>query len=189
MAVPGINGTANYPVYTPGRTKKNTTSTSFDQQINQKKAGGTLTLHWFDTPEGDKPLGAIGRGEGGSMTVYKPKDFDPENPVYKVKTWDADGNVTERMVDLKNVDVKNSDREEMFAYSCYLTDSGQYPEAQDTFCRIPNPNGQPDGGVLDSFKTEKYNWLELARSFMQMQYNGGNIQGYLDFKKFVDFFE
>ena len=189
MAVTGIIGTANYPVYTPGRVKKNTESASFDQQINQKKMGGTITLHWFDTQEGDESLGAIGMDDGGSRTVYKPKDFDPENPVYKVKTWDADGNVTERMVDLKNVDAKNCDREEMFAYSCFLTDSGQYPEAQDTFCHIPNPNGQPDGRLIDSFKTEKYNWLELARSFMQMQYDGGNIQGYLDFKKFVDFFE
>ncbi|MDE7310437.1 MAG: hypothetical protein K2N87_02270, partial [Eubacterium sp.] len=25
------------------------------------------------------------------LTVYQPKDFDPANPVYKVKVWDKSG--------------------------------------------------------------------------------------------------
>lgn len=187
MSVAGINGTANYPVYTTGKVTRNVPNNSFSQQINQAKAGNTHTLHWFDTSEGDTPLGALGDKGNSSITVYKPKDFDPENPVYKVKIWDAEGNVTERMVDVSKVDAKSSDRADMFAHACYLTDSGQYPEAQNTFCRIPTSDEQL-GNVSDSFKAEKYNWLELAKSFMQMQYGAGNLKGYLDYKKFVDFF-
>ena len=185
MSVAGINGVANYPDYTPGKARRNVQNNNFNQQINQAKAGGVHTLHWFDAPEGDKPLGALG-DKGGSITVYKPKDFDPENPVYKVKIWDAEGNVTERMVDVSKVDAKNSDRADMFAYACYLTDSGQYPEAQSTFCRISIPDEQPEN-LSASFKAGKFNWLELAKCFMQMQYDAGNLKGYLDYKKFADF--
>lgn len=187
MSVAGINGIANYPVYIPGKATGGVSNNNFSSQINQTKTGNIHTLHWFDTPEGDKPLGALGDKGNSSITVYKPKDFDPENPVYKVKTWDAEGNVTERMVDVSKVDVKNSDRADMFAYACYLTDNGQYPEAQNTFCRIPIYDEQPEN-LSDSFKAGKFNWLELAESFMKMQYDAGNLQGYLDFKKFVDFF-
>lgn len=188
MSVAGINGIANYPVYIPGKATGGVSNNNFSSQINQTKTGNIHTLHWFDTPEGDKPLGALGDKGNSSITVYKPKDFDPENPVYKVKTWDAEGNVTERMVDVSKVDVKNSDRVDMFAYACYLTDNGQYPEAQNTFCRIPIYNEQPEN-LSDSFKAGKFNWLELAKSFMKMQYDAGNLPGYLDLKKFVDFFE
>lgn len=187
MSVAGINGTANYPVYTQSKATGNVPNNNFSQQINQAKAGSVHTLHWFDTSEGDKPLGALGDKGNSSITVYKPKDFDPENPVYKVKMWDAEGNVTERMVDVSKVDVKNSGRADMFAYACYLTDIGKYPEAQSTFCRIPISNEQPEN-LSDSFKTEKFDWLELAKNFMQMQYGAGNLKGYLDYKKFVDFF-
>ena len=103
MSVAGINQTANYSVYTPEKTKGNVANNNFSQQINQAKAN-VYTLHWFDTTEGDKPLGALGDKGNSSITVYKPKDFDPENPVYKVKVWDADGNMTERMVDVSKVD-------------------------------------------------------------------------------------
>jgi len=187
MSVMEINGAANRPIYTPGKAARGVPDNSFSRQMNRAQEGNTLTLHWFDAPEGDKPLGALGDKGNGSITVYKPKDFDPENPVYKVKTWDAEGNVTERKVDVSKVDVKNSDRADMFAYACYLTDSGQYPEAQSTFCRIPISNEQPEN-LSDAFKAGKFNWLELAKSFMQMQYDAGNIQGYLSYKKFVDFF-
>lgn len=187
MSVAGINRTANYPVYAQGKAKGNESDNNFTRQINRKKAGNIHTLHWFDTSEGDKPLGALGNEGNSSITVYKPKNFEPENPVYKVKMWDAEGNVTERMVDVSEVDVKNSDRADMFAYACYLTDSGQYPEAQSTFCRIPTSDERSEN-VSYSFQSGKFNWLELAKSFMQMQYDAGNLQGYFAYRKFVDFF-
>jgi len=188
MSVSGIGAANDYPVYRPGKAAGNVSDNNFSRQMNRMEAGNIHTLHWFDTPEGDKPLGALGDKGNSSITVYKPKDFDPENPVYKVKTWDAEGNVTERMVDVSKVDVTNCDRADMFAYACYLTDSGQYPEAQSTFCRIPVSDEQPEN-LSDSFQAGKFNWLRLAENFMQMQYDAGNLQGYLAYRKFVDFFK
>ena len=48
---------------------------------------------------------------------FSSKDFDPAHPVYKVKVWDADGNVTERMVDISKVDPGNCDTVDMYAYA------------------------------------------------------------------------
>lgn len=48
-------------------------------------------------------------GTDYSLTVYQPNDFEPAIPVYKVKAWDKDGNVTERMVDVSKIDKKTSD--------------------------------------------------------------------------------
>ncbi len=62
---------------------------------------------------------------GSSYSVYKTPDFDPENPVYKVKIWDKSGNVTERMVDVSKVDPKNCDTMEMYAYTADLKESGK----------------------------------------------------------------
>lgn len=45
-------------------------------------------------------------GTDYSLTVYQPNDFEPAIPVYKVKAWDKDGNVTERMVDVSKIDKK-----------------------------------------------------------------------------------
>ena len=62
---------------------------------------------------------------GSSISVYKTPDFDPANPVYKVKTWDREGNVTEQMVDVSKVDPKNCDTAEMYAYTANLKESGK----------------------------------------------------------------
>lgn len=62
---------------------------------------------------------------GSSISVYKTSDFDPANPVYKVKTWDREGNVTEQMVDVSKVDPKNCDTAEMYAYTANLKESGK----------------------------------------------------------------
>lgn len=60
MSVARINGIANYPVYIPGKTTGGVSNNNFSSQINQTKTGNIHTLHWFDMPEGDKPLGALG---------------------------------------------------------------------------------------------------------------------------------
>ena len=54
--------------------------------------------------EGYTVVGAWGDAQTGtSTTVYKPADFDESNPVYRVKIWDSYGNVTERDVNLNEV--------------------------------------------------------------------------------------
>ncbi len=52
-------------------------------------SGKTYTIRGvFDKSEG-RVVGASG-GVNNSYTVYEPRDFDPEHPMYKVKIWDED---------------------------------------------------------------------------------------------------
>ena len=188
----GINGISAgyYPTaYTNINTPEITEAASFadimGKTANVNNSQG-LTFHWFNSEEGDKAIGACGLKGGGSATVYKPADFDPENPVYKVKTWDAAGNVTEeRMVDISTVDPQNSSFLDMLAYSGYLADSGEYPGAFGAFIdSTANPHGP--GSVYDSY-LDKMDWKSIAKYYMQLQYDLGNISGYMYYKKFWDF--
>ena len=183
MNVGGI--TSNYPMeYGMKKTRNTTPDDCFASRMESVSKGQGFTLHWFDNEEGDKPLGACGL-EGGSATVYKPVDFDPENPVYKVRVWDAEGNMTERMVDVSKVDPQKSDFLDMYAYVCHLTDSGEFPDAQSTFMRASaNPHGP--GSVYDSY-LDKMNWVEVVKYTMQVQYDVRNMASYMDYKKFWDF--
>lgn len=177
MNVGGV--TSNYPIGYEARKTQKTTS----EQI--------FTLHCLNNESGEKPIGAKGLENGGSTTVYKPINFDSANPVYKVRIWDAEGNMTERMVDISQVDPKNCDVIDMYTYACHLTDSGEFPDAQFTFFRAScfkqvmenpsNPSGIRDNGL------DKHNWVNIVKDAMQMQYDAGNLVGYLDYKKFWDF--
>lgn len=43
-------------------------------------------------------------GAESSISVFKTKDFDPANPMYKVKMWDVQENETEQLVDISKID-------------------------------------------------------------------------------------
>ena len=190
MNVGGI--TSNYPIgYEARKTHKTTPEQSFANTMGKTanvNSSQGLTFHWFKNDEGDKAIGACGLKGGGSATVYKPADFDPENPVYKVKVWDAAGNVTtECMVDASKVDPHNSNFLNMLAYSGHLADSGEYPDAFGAFIdSTANPHGP--GSVYDSY-LDNMNWKSIAKYYMQLQYDLGNISGYMYYKKFWDFLE
>ena len=86
----------------------------------------TAILHGSDEETGDIAIcSGVDIENNSSITVYKTQDFDPDNPVYKVKTWDKDGNVTERMIDVSKVDPKSCDTAEMYAYTSNLKESGK----------------------------------------------------------------
>lgn len=150
-------------------------------------AGGAFVLHYFDNEAGDRTVGAS-CGRDYSISAYIPRDFDPENPFYKVKVWDKDGNVTERMVDLSKVDPENSDFIDMFAYSSYLESSGKCPGAQDAFMGSHGDPYDMDGMSYDDL-FDKTNWMGRLKDMMQMQYRSGNLEGYLKYKNFRDFLE
>lgn len=181
-----------YPTgYETGKTSTAASANAFGNQmanVSDTKATN-MTLHCFDNDEGDTVVGAIGHSDGSSVTVYKPKDFDSENPVYKVKIWDAEGNVTERMIDISEINLKKCDYTEMFAYTSHLSDSGEYPDAQKKFMMASNIARAEDSSYTyeDMFQTE--DWLKVIKSAMQMQYDLGNLKGYLDYKKFLDFLQ
>ena len=175
--------------YTTGKTKKPQAENAFALQNHtvqkSQMPGGAFVLHYFDNEEGDRSLGAA-CGTDYSVTVYEPKDFDPANPVYKVKLWDKDGNVTERMVDVTKVDPANSDFIDMYAYSCYVTQNGSCPNAESAFMGADMGSYGPDGRTYKDLFAAK-NWIKEVGDMMDMQYNAGNMQGYLFYKKFFDF--
>ena len=93
------------------KTERNMTEGNFARQVAEAaQAAGeaTATLHGAD--EGSRDITVSSWADvvnGASVSVYKTPDFAPENPVYKVKTWDKSGNVTEQMADVSKVDPKN----------------------------------------------------------------------------------
>lgn len=187
MRIDGI-GTTGYSVigHETRRTKKNVQDRNFVGQIGST-AGAQITnftLHISNEEDG-KAIGSMA-DQDSSVTVYKTKDFDSANPVYKVKVWDAAGNVTERMVDISKVDPKNCDEIDMFAYSSHLADSGKCSNAQRAFIGAKSNYGSSNSG---SNLFGKENWVDVVKEMMQMQYDTGNLKGYLDYKKFLDFLQ
>ena len=99
MNVNGI-GAAGYPAagYETRRTGRNVAGGRFAEQAAEA-AQATATLHGADEGSGDIAISSWADVvSGSSISVYKTQDFDAANPVYKVKTWDKSGNVTEQII-------------------------------------------------------------------------------------------
>lgn len=199
MYLNGINA-LNYlqGSYGLGSVRPKTSTLTF-QDVLQKAAGrstpvgnytsSAMQLHGkADAGTGEQVVGSfINVQAGTSSAIYKPADFDLANPVYHVKTWDADGNMTERTVDISKVNSRNSDYVDMYTYSWHLNNSGQYPQAQLKFAFA---NAYQQALLGNSYQTcmpTKTNWVSVVNSLMQNQYSAGNLQGYLDYSKFLGF--
>ncbi len=189
MSVSAI-GTAQYLAAEYGAQKaaRRTAGKSFsgymDNMVQKTQMpSGTFELHISNDIDG-KVIGA-GCGNDYSFTVYEPEDFDPDNPVYKMKVWDRDGNVTEQMADMSKVDSKNSDYLNMFAYSSYLTAMGMYPGAQSAFMGASAFQYGMDGLSYGSL-FGRTNWMNVLQNAMQTQYSAGNLQGYMNYKGYYD---
>ncbi len=151
-------------------------------------AGNNIVLHGTDTAEGDEAVTAWANvAAGTSMTVYRPREFDPEHPVYKVKMWEESGEVRECMVDIAKVDPANANVLEMFAYSAHLGSSGEYPGALERFLMAQAHQRDSVKGYGAKNLFDKTDWLKVLQEVMQMQYSVGNLKGYLDYKGFRDF--
>ena len=149
------------------------------------------TLHGDDEETGDIAVYSnIDFVNGKSITVYKPKDFDSDNPVYKVKMWDASGNVTEEMVDVSKVNPKNSDTIEMYAYCANLKENGQ-GNFVDTVLKaaVAKAVKNAENKSVSWNFAEKMDWVEIANEIMESSYRYGDIKGYMGWKKFVDLLE
>lgn len=191
----GINGieAAGYPAsgYEARKTEKNMTGGNFTKQMTEAaQAAGqaTAVLHGADEGSGDIAVSAWADVvSGSSISVYKTPDFDPENPVYKVKTWDKSGNVTEQMVDVSKVDPKNCDTAEMYAYTANLKESGN-GSFEDTVLKaavakaVKNAEQRNSGSWNFSEKTD---WVKIVNDIMQSEYRYGDLKGYMEWKKFL----
>lgn len=167
-----------------GETKSTEEKRAADNAQKTQATGGGFVLHISNEQDGEA-IGAV-CGTDYSATVYKPKNFDAENPVYKVKIWDKDGNATERMVDVAKVDPQNSDFIDMFAYTSHLTDIGECPSAQSAFMSSShNQHGMDERSCKALF--QQTDWVSQLADAMQTQYAAGNIEGYWHYRPFWDF--
>ena len=184
MSVTGI-GAAGYPAagYATRKTERNVSGESFAKQAAQ----ATATLHGAEEGSGDITIFSGAEVvSGSSYSVYRTQDFDPENPVYKVKTWDKSGNVTERMVDVSKVDPKNCDTAEMYAYTADLKESGK-GSFEDTVLKAVVAKSVKDAESRSgtwSFST-KMNWVDIVKDIMKSEYNYGDLKGYMEWQKFL----
>lgn len=194
---------------TEHRTESNKTRNDIIDIIEKSKGGNNFSekmgnviqtngntppavLHGDDEETGDIAVSSWADVVNGtSVTVYKTQDFDPENPVYKVKVWDKEGNVTERMVDVSKVDAKNCDTIEMYAYTSYLKDSGKgdFKETvlKAAIAKAAKNAEQRSSGTWDF--SEKIDWVAAVKEIMQSAYSYGDFKGYLEWKKFLGFLE
>lgn len=195
MYLDGINlGGINYMNYLTGYgmggVSQRTTGLNF-ADVFQKAAGTgrTVTLHGkADAGTGEQVVGSFVNVQSGtSSAIYKAKDFDAANPVYHVKTWDMDGNMTERMVDISKINPRSCDDVDMYTYSWHLNNSGQYPQAQLKFAAARAYQQALLGSNFQTGISATTNWANVINSLMQTQYNVGNLQGYMDYKKFLGF--
>ena len=193
MSVSGI-GTIGYPIagYDTRKTERNDAGRNFAKQAAEaaQATGQTSTaiLHGSDEETGDIAICSnVDIVNNSSITVYKTQDFDLDNPVYKVKTWDKDGNVTERMIDVSKVDPKNCDTAEMYAYTANLKESGK-GSFEDTVLKAAVAkavkNAEQRNSDAWSFST-KMNWVDIVKDIMQSEYSYGDLKGYMEWQKFL----
>ncbi len=151
-------------------------------------SSNTLVLHGTDTAEDGEVVTAWANVvTSTSMTVYRPQGFDPQNPVYKVKMWDASGKETEYMIDISKINPADCNVPEMYAYCAHLSSTGECPEALEKFLMA-------HAHYKDSVKNygaenllDKTNWLKVLEDVMKMQYKAGNLKGYMAYKGFLGF--
>ena len=194
MSVSGI-GTAGYPVagYETRKTERNVTGGSFAKQAAEAaQATGqtsTATLHGSDEEMGDIAICSnVDVVNSSAITVYKTQDFDPNNPVYKVKTWDKDGNVTERMVDVSKVDPNNCDTVEMYAYAANLIESGK--GSFEDIMRIVGSAKDRGRENCESWSySTKMNWVDILKDITQELYDVKDFKSYLEWKTFLGLLE
>ncbi len=191
MNVNGI-GVTGYPEagYETRKTERNVAGGKFAEQAAE--AAQTATLHGADEGTGDIAVSSWADVvSGSSISVYKTPDFDASNPVYKVKTWDKSGNVTEQMVDVSKVDPKNCDTAEMYAYTANLKESGK-GSFEDTVLKAAVAkavkNAEQRNSATWSF-SEKTDWVKIVNDIMQSEYSYGDLKGYMEWKKFLGFLD
>lgn len=196
MNLNGI-GTARYlaSAYEKGKTSGNKAGADFAKQAAdavQAAGRSTAVLHGAEEGSGDIAVSSWADVVNGtSISIYKPQDFNPDNPVYKVKTWDKAGNVSEQMVDVSKVDPGNCDTAQMYAYTCHLKESGK-GSFEDTVLKaavaksVKNAE-QKSAGSWDF--SSKFDWIEIVKDIMQSEYRYGDMKGYMEWKQFLGLLE
>ncbi len=189
-------GAAGYLMsgYETRKTERNVAGGNFAKQAAEAaQAAGQAAAILHGAEEGSGDVTVFSGAElvsGSSYSVYRTQDFDPENPVYKVKIWDKAGTVTERMVDVSKVDPKNCDTIEMYAYTADLKESGK-GSFEDTVLKAVVAKSVKDAENSSgtwSF-SEKFDWAKIVNGLMQSAYHYGDLKGYMEWKQFLGFLD
>lgn len=188
-----INGicTAGYPAagHETRKTGRNAAGMNFAKQAAAAQA--EAALHGADAASGDIAVfSSADIASGSSVSVYKTPDFDPQNPVYKVKIWDRAGKVTEQMVDVSKVDPQNCDTIEMYAYTANMKESGK-GSFENTVLKAAVAKAVKDAedrSAAWSF-SKKLDWTKIVSDVMQSEYRYGDLKGYMEWKKFLGLLE
>lgn len=183
MNVGGV--TANYSME-QGVQKTRRKGTGFAETIDraaQDNIGGTDAEN-----SGEKVVFRWLYSENGSTgEVSKTQAGTPEHPIYRVKSWDAAGNLTERVIDVSQVDPRNCDTYEMYAYTAHAkeTGKGSFEETvlKTAVAKAAADLEQKTSGLWDYCKN--VNWAETVQELMQSAYDYGDLKGYLEWKKFL----
>ena len=195
MNVGGIS--TNYSAaYDAEKAQKVGSTGDFAEKIAGAAQGSgteaTAAAHGSDEKSGDVAVfSTLYTDSGSKYTVYKTQGFDSENPVYKVKIWDAAGNVTERMIDASKIDPNNCDTFEMNVYAAHLKESGKgdFKETvlKAAITRAAAHLNQKSSASWDY--STKTNWVDIVKDIMQSAYDYGDFKGYMEWKKFLSFLE
>ena len=142
------------------------------------------TLHWFDDTQGNEAVMSTSLAGGGSLTVYKPADFNPKDPKYLVKTWDSEGNVTEEEVSLNKADPSNATYVQMAAYSAYAAKQKLVQNADGLFLAATSNLCFGTDNIHD-----KMDFTQIVNNTAQEQLESKNWHMYMQLNTLADFFE
>ena len=187
MSIAGING-YNYSNYYTG-TKRNTAKANGMNSgllSNVSSTSSNITLHMSDGGNSGNALTAMGFPDGTSASVFQADDYNPADPEYRVRYWDKDGNYTDIMVKVKDIDPQNASYLEMLAYTTYGDVEGLTKNA---FGNFMSAAGGVNGDLsynADSINGKK-DYMSTIREYMQLQYESNNLSGYLSYKELYDY--
>ena len=195
MNVSGV--TTNYSTaYDTEKVQNAGTDKNFANKIanaaQTKGTGETSAAHGSDEESGDTAVFQVLYTDSGiKYTVYKTKDFSPENPIFKVKIWDAEDNVTERLIDAMKVNPKNCDTFEMEVYAAHLKETGKGDFVGSVLsAAIAKAAAHLEQKSYSSWDySTTINWVDAVKHVMQSSYDYGDLKGYMEWKKFLSFLE
>ena len=144
--------------------------------LNAECVSSNITLNFSGTEESGNALTAVGF----------PDNYNQANPEYRVRYWDKEGNYTDTNVTINSVEPSNASYLEMLAYTTYSDVQGMTSNAYGNFLQAAN--GVNGDITYDSNSiNEKKDYISMVKEFMQLQYDCGNLAGYLSFKEFYDY--
>lgn len=181
-----------YGAYNYTNKVQNNSGKSFGAAIGNvtDMSSPNLTLHMSKDGDAEKSVSSWANANTGqSITVYQPEDYDPANPVYKMKTWDKDDNlIEERNIDINSIDPNNADSYEMYALSVYGEKSGICPDAVTRFMMMHAKQEAEQRAQTGSYSLDiQEKWLDILNNFMKEQLDMGFMDGYLKNKAYLGF--